>query len=119
MIELRKEYINYCKSKIRNEKFDNETSKKIEKDFNSLLILSDHKHEIEKELSYLCEFHLKKSNEIIDNYSKYIQTNIENGLIIPQAEDRPLPLYEESFSQPTSSIYFIKNRKKRICYYKI
>ncbi len=112
MIELRQEYTYLCKSKIRNEKIENETLKRIEKDYNSLLILSDHKNEIENELRYLCEYHLKKSNEIIENYSKYVQANIESGLIIPNIIDEtPLPLYEEPFSQPTSSIYIFKYRK--------
>ena len=62
------------KSKNRNNKVENELEKQIEKDYNSSLTLNDYKQEIIGEIKYLCEFHLKKLNELIENCEKNFQS---------------------------------------------
>ena len=64
------------KSKNRNEKLEQDLLKQIDKDHNLCLTLNDHKQEIIKEINYLCEFHLKKLNEFIENSEKNIQANL-------------------------------------------
>lgn len=54
----------------------------IEKEYDYLKTLSDHKIKLQEEISYLSDFHLKKLNEIIENYEKNIHaSNLQQGLI--------------------------------------
>jgi hypothetical protein len=72
------------KSKNRNEKVEQDLLKQIDKDYNLSLTLNDHKQEIVNMINYLCEFHLKKLNELIDNCEKNIQSiSFQQGPLIP------------------------------------
>ena len=109
-----------CKSKNRNEKIENELLKQIEKDFNNLLILSEHKIEIENEINFLSEYHLKKSNETIDNYEKSLDSMVLQQGLIPQTyieykNEKALSLMPDDISiTGSSNSYFFKYfRKKR------
>ena len=81
---------NLFKSKNKSEKNDQEilsAMEFIEKENNKIMVLHDHKLELLKECSYLVDYHLGKTNEIIKGYEKTVQTNLLNG-ILPLNEDK-------------------------------
>lgn len=63
-----------------------------------------------KDCNYLIEFHLTKTNEIIKNYEKYVQSNILNGSLALNEDlksDKALNFMEEQVHS-TSSILIIR-----------
>jgi hypothetical protein len=72
------------KSKLRNERLDQDLVKQIEKEQDYIITLADHKIEFINECNYLAEYHLAKLNEKIDLYEKSLQNaNIPITLSLP------------------------------------
>jgi len=98
------------KSKNKIEKNDIDLQNQlnfIEKESEKIIILNDHKLDLFKECSYLIDFHLNKTNELIRNYEKNVQSNFHNGSLSLN-EDKPeksLLYIEEQTHHSTSSIY--------------
>jgi hypothetical protein len=96
---------------MRNDKGENEILKQIEKEYSNLVTLSDHKIEIENEINYLSEYHLKKLTENIENYEKSIDPIIlQQGLIPLQyseyKSEKGMGLMSDDISITNSSKFF-------------
>ena len=64
--------------------------------------------ELIKECSYLIDFHLNKTNEIIKNYEKVVQTNLLNGNLLDEIPDKNIQLLDDSnLNTASSKIYWI------------
>lgn len=99
------------KSKNKIDKNDIELQNQlnfIEKENEKILILHEHKQELIKECSYLIDFHLTKTNELIKNYEKNIQANLLNGTLALNEDkpDKSLSYLEEQTLNSTSSNFF-------------
>ncbi len=108
-MDMRKEFLKICKEKVRSEE-----KEKLKKDISSLFeyleTLTEHKLKLQDEMSYLTDYHLKKLNEIIENYEK----NVEVSIGVPQGlipinfdikNDRMYSIISEDVSFTGSSIY--------------
>lgn len=96
------------KQKLRNDKSENEILKQIEKEYSNLVTLSDHKIDIENEINYLSEFHVKKLSEIIENYEKSLDPILlQQGYVpLPYSEyknDKGIGLISDDISITNSS----------------
>jgi hypothetical protein len=109
LMDMRKEFLKICKEKVRSEE-----KEKLKKDISSLFeyleTLTEHKLKLQDEMSYLTDYHLKKLNEIIENYEK----NVEVSIGVPQGlipinfdikNDRMYSIISEDVSFTGSSIY--------------
>lgn len=99
------------KSKNKIDKNDIELQNQlniIEKENERILVLHEHKQELIKECSYLIDFHLSKTNELIKNYEKNIQANLLNGTLALNEEkpDKSLSYLEEQTHNSTTSNYY-------------
>lgn len=94
------------KSKNKFDKNDSEIQNQlnfIEKENEKIINLHNHKLELIKECSYLIDFHLNKTNEIIKNYEKVVQTNLLNGNLLDEIPDKNIQLLDESNVHTASS----------------
>jgi hypothetical protein len=70
------------KLKLRSDKNDNEILRQIEREYSNIVTLSDHKYDIENEINYLSEYHVKKLSEIIENYEKSLDPiHLQQGFV--------------------------------------
>jgi hypothetical protein len=105
---MRKEFLKICKEKIRSEE-----KEKLKKDISTLFeyleTLTEHKLKLQEEMTYLSDYHLKKLNEIIENYEKNVEvSSIPQGLIpinFDLKNDRMYSLMSEDVSFTGSSIF--------------
>lgn len=86
----------------------------IERENEKIFTYHDHKLELIKECSYLIDYHLNKTNEIIKNYEKNVQNNLINGtLALNEDKSDKAGNYLEDQAQQTFSsktFFFISNK---------
>jgi hypothetical protein len=101
------------KSKLRNERLDQDIIKQIEKEQDYLITLADHKIEIVNECNYLADYNLSRLNEKIDLYEKSLQNaNIPISLSLPVMNT--IDTFD-SISITTGSIYNKYRKENRLC----